>query len=145
VGVSSRRYDAPNHGAIGEARRMNCTCTSPCEDRRRCRSALNHRPSPPVSCHAFRRSKSPRSAADPTTFHGPTTPLNQTPWYVKSVVFKGRQLVDSPFDFGTSGAFTGIDVVLSALGATVTGRVTDDRAAPLSDYAVASPARTWLP
>jgi protocatechuate 3,4-dioxygenase beta subunit len=56
-------------------------------------------------------------------------------WYVKSVFFKGQDIVDTPFDFG-SGAFRDIEVVISTTGATVTGRVIDDRSAPVRDYAV---------
>jgi hypothetical protein len=57
-------------------------------------------------------------------------------WYLKSVVFKGQDLTDSPFDFGAAGTFSDIDVVISAFGATTTGRVTDDRGAAVRDYAV---------
>ena len=56
-------------------------------------------------------------------------------WYVKSVFFKGQDIVDTPFDFG-GGASHDIDVVMSTTGATVTGRVIDDRSAPVRDYAV---------
>lgn len=57
-------------------------------------------------------------------------------WYLKSVVFKGQDLTDTPFDFGAGGTFRDIEVVISALGATATGRVTDDRGAPLGDCTV---------
>jgi hypothetical protein len=60
----------------------------------------------------------------------------QRDWYLKSVVFKGQDLADTPFDFGVDGNFGDIEVVVSTLGAGVTGRVTDDRAAPVADYAV---------
>ena len=56
--------------------------------------------------------------------------------YLKSVVIKGQEQVDSPFDFGTSGTFSDIEVLVSAFGAAVRGRVTDDRAAPVRDYTV---------
>ncbi len=68
-------------------------------------------------------------------------------WYLKSVVFKGQDLTDTPFDFGTGGTFSGIEVVISAFGATVTGRVTDDRgtALPVSDVLVFSTLRDrWI-
>lgn len=60
----------------------------------------------------------------------------QSDWYVKSVVLKGQDITDSPFDFGGSGTFRDIEVLISALGATVRGRVTDDRGAPVRDGTV---------
>jgi protocatechuate 3,4-dioxygenase beta subunit len=57
-------------------------------------------------------------------------------WYLKSVVLKGQEIADTPFDFGTAGTFSDIEVVLSGFGASATGRVTDDRAAPVTDYTV---------
>ena len=57
-------------------------------------------------------------------------------WYLKSVVLKGQEIVDTPFDFGTAGTFSDIEVVMSGFGASATGRVTDDRAAPVTDYTV---------
>jgi len=33
--------------------------------------------------------------------------FHQTDWYLKSVVIRGQEQVDSPFDFGTSGTFCG--------------------------------------
>jgi hypothetical protein len=58
----------------------------------------------------------------------------ESDWYLKSVVVKGQELVDVPFDVGTGGTFSDIEVVISGLGATARGRVTDDRAAPVRDY-----------
>jgi len=60
----------------------------------------------------------------------------ESDWYLKSIVLKGQELVDSPFDFGTGGTFSDIEVVISAFGASARGRVTDDRAAPVRDYTV---------
>jgi hypothetical protein len=58
-------------------------------------------------------------------------------WYVKSITYRGQELADTPFDFGSTEVFGDIEVVVSAAAAVVTGRVTDDRAAPARDYAVA--------
>ena len=58
-------------------------------------------------------------------------------WYVKSITYRGQDLADTPFDFGSTDVFRDIEVVVSAAGAVVTGRVTDDRAAPVRDYTVA--------
>jgi protocatechuate 3,4-dioxygenase beta subunit len=58
-------------------------------------------------------------------------------WYVKSITYRGQELTDTPFDFGSTEVFRDIEVVVSAGGAVVTGRVTDERAAPVRDYAVA--------
>jgi protocatechuate 3,4-dioxygenase beta subunit len=60
----------------------------------------------------------------------------QNDWYLKSVIVHGQEIVDTPFDFGTGGNFSDIQVLISALGATVTGRVTDERAAPVRDSSV---------
>ena len=60
----------------------------------------------------------------------------QRDWYLKSIAFRGRDIADVPFDFGVDGSFGDIEIVVSALGAAVSGRVTDDRAAPVSDYVV---------
>jgi hypothetical protein len=57
-------------------------------------------------------------------------------WYLKSVMVKGQDVTDAPFDFGSEGMFSDVQVVISAFGATVTGRVTDDRAAPVRDCTV---------
>jgi hypothetical protein len=58
-------------------------------------------------------------------------------WYVKSITYQGQDLADTPFDFGSTEFFRDIEVVVSAAAAAVTGRVIDDRAAPVRDYAVA--------
>ena len=58
-------------------------------------------------------------------------------WYVKSITYRGQDLADSPFDFGDTETFRDVEIVISGAGAMVTGRVTDDRAAPVRDYTVA--------
>jgi len=81
----------------------------------------------------------PDGSFETTTVFGPTLIQAQpqrSDWYVKSVLFRGQDLVDTPFDFAGSGTYRDIEVVISTAGATVTGRVTDDRAAPVRDYAV---------
>jgi hypothetical protein len=62
--------------------------------------------------------------------------FHEADWYLKSVVIRGQEQVDSPFDFGTSGTFSDIEVLMSASSASVTARVTDDRAAPVRDCTV---------
>jgi hypothetical protein len=62
--------------------------------------------------------------------------LRQPEWYLKSIVFNGQDIADTPFDFGLGGAFNDIEVVVSAAGAAVAGRVIDDRMAPVTDYAL---------
>ena len=74
-----------------------------------------------------------------TGVFGPTVLQAQpqrSDWYLKSVVFKGQDLTSSPFDFGTGGSFRDIEVLISAFGATASGRVTDDRSVSVRDYAV---------
>ena len=58
-------------------------------------------------------------------------------WYVKAITHRGVDLADLPFDFGTSETYRDIEIVVSAAGAVVTGRATDERAAPVRDYTVA--------
>jgi len=58
-------------------------------------------------------------------------------WYVKSISYRGQDLADSPFDFGVTETFRDIEIVVSGAAATVAGRVTDERAAPVRDYSVA--------
>ena len=59
-------------------------------------------------------------------------------WYLKSITYRGQDLTDSAFDFGSSGTFRDIEVVVSGGGAAVSGRVSDERAAPVRDYTVAA-------
>jgi len=57
-------------------------------------------------------------------------------WYVKTIAIDGFDVTDTPFDFGADArTYTGVDVTFSR-AATITGRVTDERAAPVRDYAV---------
>jgi protocatechuate 3,4-dioxygenase beta subunit len=58
-------------------------------------------------------------------------------WYVKSITYRGQDLADSAVDFGYTETFRDLEIVVSGAGASVTGRVTDDRAAPVRDYTVA--------
>ena len=105
-----------------------------------------------ISVHAVDRDRSPARASLPqtvdvqpdgsfqtTAMFGPTLIQAQTQrsdWYLKSVLFRGQDIVDTPFDFGANATFRDIEVVISTTGATVTGRVTDDRGASVRDYAV---------
>ena len=57
-------------------------------------------------------------------------------WIVKSITYQGQDLSDSAFDFGSTETFRDIEVVVSAAGAEVRGRVTDDRAVAVRDSAV---------
>ena len=57
-------------------------------------------------------------------------------WFVKSITYQGRDLTDAAFDFGSTETFRDIEVVVSAAGATVAGRVTDDRATPVRTFTV---------
>jgi protocatechuate 3,4-dioxygenase beta subunit len=58
-------------------------------------------------------------------------------WYVKSIVVEGRDVSDAPLDFGLEETtMRGAEIVLSRSGATVAGRVTDDRGTPVDEYTV---------
>jgi hypothetical protein len=105
-----------------------------------------------ITMHAVDRDRSPARGNLPqtvdaqpdgsfqtTAMFGPTliqVQPQRNDWYVKSVLFRGQDLVDTPVDFGVNTTVRGIEVVISTTGATVTGRVTDDRGAVVRDYAV---------
>jgi protocatechuate 3,4-dioxygenase beta subunit len=58
-------------------------------------------------------------------------------WFLKSIVLDGADIADRPFEFGVGGrAYTDVDVVFSSAGASVDGRVTDERGAPMPNHAV---------
>jgi hypothetical protein len=57
-------------------------------------------------------------------------------WFVRSITYQGQDLSDSAFDFGSTETFRDIEVVVSPNGAGMRGRVTDDRATPVRDFAV---------
>jgi hypothetical protein len=57
-------------------------------------------------------------------------------WIVRSITYQGQDLSDSAFDFGSTEVFRDLEVVVSAAGAEVRGRVTDDRAVAVRDSAV---------
>jgi protocatechuate 3,4-dioxygenase beta subunit len=63
-------------------------------------------------------------------------PRDET-WYVKAITYQGRDLADSSFDFGYTETFRDVEILVSGAGAAITGRVTDERAAPVRDYIVA--------
>jgi hypothetical protein len=53
-------------------------------------------------------------------------------WYVKSVRYAGKDIVDVPTEFKPGGDPAALEVVLSNRGAVITGRVVDDRGEPVS-------------
>jgi protocatechuate 3,4-dioxygenase beta subunit len=58
-------------------------------------------------------------------------------WFLKAIVVDGADIADRPFEFGVGGrAFTDVEVVFSAAGASVAGRVTDERGEPVANHAV---------
>ena len=59
-------------------------------------------------------------------------------FYVKQVRYRGKDVIDTPIDFAQGGEAGTIEVILSNRGATVTGRVLDDRATPVRR------AHVWL-
>ena len=56
-------------------------------------------------------------------------------WWVKEVRVSGQSALDG-FDFGTSKAFTGVEIVLSARMTGLTGTVTMPSGTTADDYAV---------
>ena len=75
-------------------------------------------------------------------------------WFLKSIMVGGTDVVDVPFDFGANGrVYDDVDVVFSPNGASVAGRVTDERGAPVQHYVVVAfstdrdrwfPGSRWL-
>jgi hypothetical protein len=57
-------------------------------------------------------------------------------WYLKSATVNGADAAEAPFDFGQKEeTYRDVEVVLSDRGATLSGRVTDDKGAAVNDYA----------
>jgi len=86
---------------------------------------------------------SPTGNGEPFTINalsGPTRLVIATDdkdWYLRSISINGVDATDVPFDFGVEGRqYTDAEVVFSRFGASVTGQATNDRAMPVSDYAV---------
>jgi hypothetical protein len=75
-----------------------------------------------------------------TSLSGPTRIVVSTDddgWYVRSIAIDGIDVTDVPFDFGFDGRqYTDAEVVFSQFGGSIDGRAIDDRASPVSDYAV---------
>ena len=69
--------------------------------------------------------------------------------YLRSVTINGRDVTDTPFDFGsTPQEFTDAEFVIANTAASLAGRVTDDRGRAVSDYAaLVFPTRRdwWTP
>jgi protocatechuate 3,4-dioxygenase beta subunit len=101
----------------------------------------------PVS-HALSASASARSSgafSSGTSFRftglaGSARLVFSTPdekWFLKSINIDGTDVADVPFDFGANGrAYDDVDVVFSPNGASVAGRVTDERGAAVQHYVV---------
>ena len=51
-------------------------------------------------------------------------------WYVKSIRYDGRDVIDVPTEFKASRDPSGLEVILSSRGAIVSGRVVDERGEP---------------
>jgi hypothetical protein len=92
----------------------------------------------PIRTYGAQTVDVPDGSFETTSVFGPTLIRAQpqrSDWFVKSVLYKGQEIVDTPFDFG-NGTSRDIEVVISTSGATVTGRVVDDRASSVRDYVV---------
>jgi hypothetical protein len=56
-------------------------------------------------------------------------------WMLKRITREGRDITDEPLDF-TKADVDGVEVILTNRVTSITGRVTDDKANPVNDYAV---------
>jgi protocatechuate 3,4-dioxygenase beta subunit len=52
-------------------------------------------------------------------------------WYVKSIRYRGKEITDIPTEFKASIDPAAFEIVLSSMGAIITGRVLDDRGEPV--------------
>ena len=52
-------------------------------------------------------------------------------WYVKSIRYRGKDVIDTPTDFGASSDPAELEIIMSNRGAVLTGRVTDDAGNPV--------------
>jgi hypothetical protein len=57
-----------------------------------------------------------------------------TGWYLKSVTLGGRDITDTPIDFGGDREFNDLQVVMTRRRAGVRGVVVDETNAPVNDY-----------
>jgi protocatechuate 3,4-dioxygenase beta subunit len=53
-------------------------------------------------------------------------------WYVKSILYHGKEIADVPTEFKNSPTRDALEIVLSTRGAVVAGRVLDDRGEPVA-------------
>jgi hypothetical protein len=70
-------------------------------------------------------------------------------WFLKSILIDGADIVDTPFEFGIGGrAYTDVEVVFSPDGASIEGRVNDERGLPVPHPAIVVfgvDRETWFP
>ena len=52
-------------------------------------------------------------------------------WYVKSIKYRGKEVIDTPTEFGASDDPAGLEVLMSNRGGVVSGKVTDDAGKPV--------------
>lgn len=57
-------------------------------------------------------------------------------WFLKSVVFEGKDITDSGYEFKPGEKVSGIEVVLTERATALSGTVQDDRGRPIADYTV---------
>jgi hypothetical protein len=65
--------------------------------------------------------------------------LNTAPrgWYLKSATIRGQDVIDKPFDFpAEETVIADAEIVISTGGASITGQVADEKAAPVAEYSV---------
>jgi hypothetical protein len=63
------------------------------------------------------------------------TAIVPSPWSIKSIAVDGRDFTDTPLDF-RKGNVENLEVTLTSRTTLVTGSVSDERGAPMTDYAV---------
>jgi hypothetical protein len=69
-------------------------------------------------------------------------------WILKSVIYDGNDVTDRPIDFGTSGEFAGIQIVLTQRQTDLSGTVVDLRGNSQKDYVAvvfAEDSNLWVP
>ncbi len=58
-------------------------------------------------------------------------------WYIKSITVNGTDVIDTPLEVKPGEELSGVEVTLTRQMASLTGRVTNAKGQPTSDYVVA--------
>jgi hypothetical protein len=57
-------------------------------------------------------------------------------WVLKSIVAEGRDIIDTPVDLRSGQKLAGVTITMTDRSASITGTVTDQQGAPVTDYTI---------